>query len=253
MVSSAMALFGNSLLFLCCLVVVKSQGWDNANQACRTPTGETGNCIPVRQCRPMIDALRTVKRPLTPSVTKQLNAYYCSFAYNIANVCCPQGPIIVQDGSTLEVQQDPPDVSNHRNLNLLPPDCGYLDLSFKIRNGQNADLNEFPWMALLRYRTKTGAEFKCGGTIINNRYILTAAHCLTRLEAPLLDVRVGEYNTSSRIDCIKDQNGRTKCIKDPIQNLAIEEVIPHPEFNPNVIANDIGLLRVAKMNLNAGE
>uniref|UniRef100_A0A6P7FL11 CLIP domain-containing serine protease n=1 Tax=Diabrotica virgifera virgifera TaxID=50390 RepID=A0A6P7FL11_DIAVI len=252
MVSSSMAFFGNSLLFMCFMVAVKSQGfWGNANQGCRTPTGETGDCIPARQCRALITVLQTVKRPLTPSVTKQLNAYYCSFAYNMANVCCPQGPIILQDDSSQEVQQDPPDVSNHRNLRLLPPDCGYLDIPNKIRNGQNAEINEFPWMTLLRYRTSTGAEFRCGGTIINNKYILTAAHCITRLKDPLLDVRVGEYNTSSVIDCVMDQNGIAKCINDPIQNLAIEEIIPHPEFNPNVIANDIGLLRVSRMNINA--
>ncbi|CAG9837626.1 unnamed protein product [Diabrotica balteata] len=117
--------------------------------ACLTPTGETANCIPANQCKAVLDVLRSAKRPLPPSVSKQINAYYCGFADNIAHVCCPQGPIIIKDGSTPE---PPPDVSNHRNLFLIPPNCGQLDLQNKIRNGQNADLNEFPWMALLRYR-----------------------------------------------------------------------------------------------------
>ncbi|CAH1283065.1 unnamed protein product [Diabrotica balteata] len=283
MVSSSMALLWKSLLLVTCfLIVVKSQGfigyspyakpnnnqnkWGRATQinplllpdfidwvvdddGCRTPNGGTGDCIPVRQCKPMIDVLRTVKRPLSPSISKQLNAYYCSFANNVANVCCPQEPIIVQDDSNAEVQQPPPDVSNHRNLNLLPSDCGYIDTSNKIRHGQDADLNEFPWMALLSYRTRRGPDFKCGGTIINNRYILTAAHCISNLDTPLLGVRVGEYNTRTRRDCVIAIDGSEKCIKDPVQDLAIEEIIPHPQFNATIISNDIGLLRVAKINL----
>ncbi|XP_072390786.1 serine protease grass-like [Diabrotica undecimpunctata] len=244
-----MTFFRNCLLFICFLVVVKSQGFRDDNQACRTPTGETANCIPANQCKAIIDVLQRAKRPWTPSVRKQINEYYCGFADNIAHVCCPQGSIPIEDGSTPEVQQEPPNVSNHKNLYLIPPNCGQLDLQNRIRNGQNADLNEFPWMALLRYRSGAGSEFRCGGSIINKRYILTAAHCLLNLQTQLLDVRVGEYNTSSSIDCISDIYGKKKCIMDPIQNVAIEEIIPHPEFNSKTIENDIGLLRVANINL----
>ncbi|KAJ8960284.1 hypothetical protein NQ318_004009 [Aromia moschata] len=48
----------------------------------------------------------------------------------------------------------PPDVTRHKNLRLLPEECGLIDIGDKIRNGQNADFNEFPWMALLSYRSR---------------------------------------------------------------------------------------------------
>lgn len=49
------------------------------------------------------------------------------------------------------------------------------NLNWRVVGGLRAAEGQFPYMVSLRY-TSTYAHF-CGGTIISNRYVLTAAHC----------------------------------------------------------------------------
>lgn len=78
------------------------------------------------------------------------------------------------------------DVTQHPNWHLLDHEqCGE-SLSDRIVGGTEAALGQYPWMALLGFRDKTGNDdviFSCGGSLINKLYILTAAHCLAELES----------------------------------------------------------------------
>ncbi|KXJ80055.1 hypothetical protein RP20_CCG026938 [Aedes albopictus] len=52
--------------------------------------------------------------------------------------------------------------------------CGERNDASRIVGGQPTGINEFPWMARLSYFNR----FYCGGMLINDRYVLTAAHCV---------------------------------------------------------------------------
>jgi secreted trypsin-like serine protease len=61
----------------------------------------------------------------------------------------------------------------------------------KIYGGSSAKYLGWPWQALIQFQD----EFKCGGTLINDEWILTAAHCVERTsQASMYKVILGEHN-----------------------------------------------------------
>lgn len=220
---------------------------------CLTPEGIKANCVNISQCEPIQNLLKTLKQPHSPEITKKLSTYRCGDQHQ---VCCPQSSISLDSEIMDHNWKEAPDVTNHTNFHLLPSECGFLEESLRKTKGKKETLAlEHPWMALLRYQTVRGLEFLCGGTIINYNYILTAANCVTNMQRKhikLVSVRVGEYSLKNDTDCeVKDdpQKGVTLLCSPPVQDLEIEEIIPHPEFlgGGKNVHNDIALLRVSKI------
>jgi len=73
-----------------------------------------------------------------------------------------------------------------QNLNRIDPrgmevlsntECGKKS-NIKLSGGETTKIGEFPWLVLLKYET-SGRQFLCGGSLITDRFVLTAAHCTT--------------------------------------------------------------------------
>ena len=57
-------------------------------------------------------------------------------------------------------------------------ECGTGTTLEHIVGGKIAKLGEFPYMALFGYDVGSGKiQYACGGSVINKKYVLTAAHC----------------------------------------------------------------------------
>ncbi|KAH8363180.1 hypothetical protein KR084_006715, partial [Drosophila pseudotakahashii] len=132
--------------------------------------------------------------------------------------------------------------------NVLPNEavCGQKPASLRISGGTQARLNEFPWMAMLL--DKKG-KTRCGGSLINNRYVLTAAHCVYWWN--VISVRLGEHDRSTDPDYDKLDNGKRKTTA-PYLQIDVENIISHSDFDviksdsDNSLRNDIALVRLKR-------
>ncbi|XP_062129338.1 serine protease grass-like [Drosophila sulfurigaster albostrigata] len=96
-----------------------------------------------------------------------------------------------------------------------------------------------PWMALLNFRTNDGKNtFTCGGSLINKRYVLTAAHCFSNQK--LLYVRLGEHTISQERDC------KGNICAPPVEDIGIERIFVHEKYSRQTGPNDIALVKLSK-------
>lgn len=146
------------------------------NSVCFTPNNEKATCVPVNSCQVIKSAILT-RNSSALNFAKQSQCGYDSEPL----VCCGSTGHFVQ---TLIFDSSQPSSNKvvpikHR---LLPDRdaCGIQEYDDRIYGGQNTTLVEFPWMALIRYKEVDGSDggFKCGGSLISQRYVLTAAHCV---------------------------------------------------------------------------
>ncbi|XP_063913806.1 brachyurin-like [Zophobas morio] len=96
----------------------------------------------------------------------------------------------------------------------------------RIIGGQEAFAGQFPFAAAVHVQT-TDSKFFCGGALTGNDWVITAGHCV--YNGVLFTIQLGSNHLES------DDSGR--------MTIATSTYILHPDFNPDTIENDIGLIK----------
>ncbi len=157
-------------------------------------------------------------------------------------------------------------LQSHPNRKFLAKeeDCGRQLVNPNIVGGQDADLGAYPWLANLGYTvgSRKQVDFKCGGALIGDLHVVTAAHCVTQLPGSFklyvshifnclfvqgltyfrAKIRLGEHQISESQDC----NNVGKCAPPP-QDFDIAEVLFHQNYSkPHVFRNDIAVIKLSR-------
>nr|XP_045602601.1 phenoloxidase-activating factor 3-like [Procambarus clarkii] len=195
---------------------------------CARGGGRHGACGHITDCPPLLSLLHRLRTATAPPHAFQiLRRSVCGYENNFPLVCCPDS------ASPARV------LSPGRSL--LPARCGISSLTDRIIDGEDAKLMAWPWMVLLRGTMNGVSQWTCGGVLISERYVLTAAHCYNPSLVTIESVRVGEHTLHQHPDC------ELGICAPPPQDIPVERVISHPDYEkPCTTCNDIALLRLAR-------
>ncbi len=110
-----------------------------------------------------------------------------------------------------------------RNFNMLQP---------RISGDDKAGFSEFPWMVMvLRKLPKSEFfDYQCGGSLIHPLVVLTAAHCVHKMNPKTLYIRAGEWDMERTDEIL------------PHQDREIQSVVIHQDYYKPTLLNDIAIL-----------
>ncbi|KPM02550.1 transmembrane serine protease-like protein [Sarcoptes scabiei] len=149
--------------------------------------------------------------------------------------------------------------SNSSDSTKLPNECGTFTKFFppktskdnkgnnrksKVIGGRDALIEEFPWHASLqKFRVILPLPLPdwrhvCGASIVNNFWLITAAHCVDGLINSWFP---GQLRIVAGTD-----RWRYTLFQRKIQTPTVSKIFLHPEWNPRKAQNDIALIKVSK-------
>lgn len=125
--------------------------------------------------------------------------------------------------------KSPFDLSDYPDIqDLYFPKQNEPNMFARVAGGENAELGEFPFYAILAFKNEAGKKNQCGGTIIHRNYIVTAAHCAHKKDSVIVIVGMVDV-TVPAIWALQ---------------VSKKNMIEHPDYVKNSSINDIALIRL---------
>ncbi|CAF0959695.1 unnamed protein product [Brachionus calyciflorus] len=132
------------------------------------------------------------------------------------------------------------------------PECGIPGiqpriLNTRIMNGKEALPNSWPWAVSIGLEgPRDKVPHACGGTLINKRTVITAAHCVIRNSIFTLVGSPAPYTKYNSIEKmlriyigLHDRNDINE------KNVySVESIIMHERFDPITFKNDVAIIRL---------
>ncbi|XP_047214556.1 serine protease 27-like isoform X2 [Girardinichthys multiradiatus] len=107
--------------------------------------------------------------------------------------------------------------------------CGTAPFNTKsgtrIVGGQDSTEGAWPWQASLHI-----GPGRCGGSLINNLWVLSAAHCFSSTSTSGLTIYLGRHTQQS--------------VNSHESSFRASQIIIHPDYNSNTNDNDIALVQL---------
>merc|ERR1712172_345422 len=226
-----------------------SLGTRRLGAQCTTPQRTAGSCqyIFASQCRPVLTAI------LTQGVTQQLISYLiqairspCGFLGFDFTLCCEdQNQITTQAPTTPRPTTRPttqrpttrPTTQRPTTQTTVAPiqdNCG-TNANNRIVGGTESRQGDWPWAVVLGTKNTFSNRFsvQCGGTLLDQTTVLTAAHCFDQSGGPNV-VRLGDHDINTSSDGAQ------------AVDVSIRRIIQHPGWDSNSLENDIAILKLSQ-------
>ncbi|XP_078235679.1 transmembrane protease serine 13 [Pogona vitticeps] len=135
--------------------------------------------------------------------------------------------VVGDEHDTIQQSLNSSQCSTGRYVSLRCTNCGQR-ISGRIVGGTEASASRWPWQVSLQY----GSTHICGGTIIDPRWVLTAAHCFFVNNVKILD----EWKVYAGASDLKH----------PTVGVPVSEVIINTNYSDEEDDYDIALMRLSR-------